>query len=148
MPKQKPNTETVDFRFTLTDEPGSPKILAAKWLRTRRTEALDFIARGMKPEITAQNGATPHQIHVAKIESAAFHRYMAEALGAQIALERGELPVIADAPPVSQVPIIATTPSPQASSLVAPSVDDDDDDDDYEVPPPNPDDEPDYEIDL
>jgi hypothetical protein len=131
MSKQNLNTETVDVRFTCTDEPGSPKILAAKWLRSHGTEALEFIARAMKPEIIAQDGATPSQIHIAMIASAAFHRYMAEALGAQIAFDRGRFPVMADTSPVSQVSIFATTPSPpQASSPVAPHVDEDDDDDD------------------
>jgi hypothetical protein len=142
MPKQNPNTETVDFRFVFTDKPDTPRMLAAKWLRSHKTEVLDFLARGMKPEIIADNGASPNQIHGAKVESAAFFRYLAESLGAQIAIDRGELPAVADTPLINQVPAI----SPQVSSPSpiplppsnpkegTPDNDDDDwDDDDDEV---------------
>lgn len=113
MPKQNPNTETVDFRFVFTDKPDTLRILAAKWLRSHKTEVLDFLVRGMKPEIIADNGATPNQIHGAKVESAAFFRYLAEALAAQIAIDRGELPAVADVPLIGQVP----AQSPQVSAL-------------------------------
>ena len=135
MLKQNVNTETVDFRFVLTDKPGAPRILAAKWLKLHKTEVLDFLTRALKPEIITDNGANPNQIHGAKVESAAFFRYMAEALGAQIAIDRGELPAI-DRSPISQIPI----PPAQASSpipLPIPSpkeetLDEDNDDDNWD----------------
>jgi hypothetical protein len=141
MPKQNPNTETVDFRFVFTDKPGTPRILAAKWLRSHKTEVLDFLARGMKPEIIADNDATPNQIHGAKVESAAFFRYLAEALGAQIAIDRGELPAVADAPLISQVLAISPQVSPPSRIPLLPTNpkeetpdnDDDDWDDDDEL---------------
>ena len=117
----------VDFRFVATIKPNSDRLVAAQWLRSNKLESLDNLVRGWKHEIIADNGATPAQIHAAKVESAAFFRYMAEVLGAQIAIERGELP--AAVPIVAQGLITASAPPPPASSP-APSVDEEEDDDD------------------
>jgi hypothetical protein len=148
MTKQNDNTETVEIRLVVKGRPDEMKILAAKWLRSNKFEALDFLAQGRKPEIIADN-ATPHQIHGAKVESAAFYRYLAEALASQIAIERGELPAVADAPLISQVPTFTIAPPLQPSPLVVlpessapepppeqssePDDDDDWDDDDFEM---------------
>jgi hypothetical protein len=125
MLKQNSSTETVDFRFVVTDKTNSARILAAKWLRSHKTEVLDFLSRGFKYEIAGDNDATLNQIHGAKIESAAFFRYMAEALGAQIAIERDDQPAIALPPP------IAPALSDQSSS--ASGADDDWDADDGDL---------------
>jgi hypothetical protein len=148
MTKQNDNTETVEIRLVVKGRPDEMKILAAKWLRSNKFEALDFLAQGRKPEIIADNDATPHQIHGAKVESAAFYRYLAEALSTQIAIERGELPAVADAPLISQVPTFTIAPPLLPSPLVVlpeplapepkqspPPEDEDDDwdDDDFEM---------------
>jgi hypothetical protein len=143
MPDKNDHTETVEIRLQVTGRPDEMKVLAAKWLRSNKTEVLDFLARGMKPEIIADNDATPSQIHGAKVESAAFFRYMAEALGAQIAIDRGQLPTVADAPLISQVPaeVVKVSsplpiPAPPPSAKVENPDDDDDwDDDDFPEPP-------------
>jgi hypothetical protein len=141
MQEQNLNTEKVDFRFVATDKPNSPRISAAKWLRSHKTEVLDFLTKAIKHEIISDNEATPAQIYWAKVESAAFHRYMAESLSAQIAVERGEFPTVDVV--ASQVQPFATNEengkrSPQLSSLdpqeVQPSLppEDDDNDEDWD----------------
>jgi hypothetical protein len=146
MQEQNSNTEKVDFRFVATEKPSSPRISAAKWLRSHKTEVLDFLTTAMKHEIIADNDdATPAQIYWAKVESAAFHRYMAEALAAQIAVEKGAIPEVADSSPAigqllpfpSPPPSRVTLPeSPPEQSLAPPPPEDEDDDwddDDFEM---------------
>jgi hypothetical protein len=89
MTEQNDNIETVEIRFIVTGRPDEMKILAAKWMRSNKTEAIEFLAQGKKPDIIASNGASPDQVHWAKIESAAFCKYLTEALSAQIAAEEG-----------------------------------------------------------
>jgi hypothetical protein len=89
MTEQNDNTETVEIRFVVTGRPDEMKILTAKWMRSNKTEAIEFLAQGKKPDIIASNGASPDRVHWAKIESAAFCKYLTEALSAQIAAEEG-----------------------------------------------------------
>lgn len=132
MAKQNNNTETVEIRFVVTGRPDETKILTAKWMRSNKTEVLEFLAQAKKTEIIADNGATPNRVHWAKIESAAFFKYLAEALSAQIAADTRVLPGDYG----QGTPQIPSKPKEFLE------------DDDYDIPPPNLDDEPGYEIDL
>lgn len=135
MTEQNDNTETVEIRLVVKGRPDEMKILVAKWLRSNKFEALDFLAQGRKSEIMADNGAAPNQIHGAKVESAAFFRYLAEALSAQIAIERGELPA---APLISQVTAPSPIPLPSSNSKEETTDADDDWGDDFPEPPEKP----------
>jgi hypothetical protein len=142
MAKQNNNTETVEIRFVVTGRPDETKILTAKWMRSNKTEVLEFLAQAKKTEIIADNGATPNRVHWAKIESAAFFKYLAEALSAQIAADTRVLPGdYGQGTPQGRSPRVQT---PQISSKPKEFLENDD----YDIPPPNPDDEPGYEIDL
>jgi hypothetical protein len=149
MPKQNHNTETVEIRLVITGRPDDPKLLAAKWMRSNKFEALDFLAQGKKAEIIADGGGTQNQILGAKMESSAFFTYLASALNAQIAVEKGAIPEVADvslvATPSASMPVMLTrspeepaelsTPeqSPPPGQPLKPDDDDDWDDDDDEV---------------
>jgi hypothetical protein len=148
MAKQNDNTETVEIRLVVTGRPDEMKVLAAKWMRSNKFEALDFLAQGKKAEIVADAGGTQNQILGAKIESSAFFTYLASALNAQIAVEKGAIPEVADVSPVAITPVMLPR-SPEAQvELSAPEQsppgqplpskvplepDDDDWDDDDEV---------------
>jgi hypothetical protein len=114
MTKQNDNTETVEIRLVVTGRPDEMKILAAKWMRSNKFEALDFLAQGKKPEIIAEEGASLNQIHGAKIESAAFFKYLAAALNAQIAVEKGEVPSMDN--PIEASGSRSTSSQPKAST--------------------------------
>jgi hypothetical protein len=145
MPKQNHNTETVEIRLVITGRPDDPKLLAAKWMRSNKFEALDFLAQGKKAEIIADGGGTQNQILGAKIESSAFFTYLASSLNAQIAVEKGAIPEVADVSPVAIAPVTLprspeepaelSTPeqSPPPGQPLKPDDDDDWDDDDDEV---------------
>jgi hypothetical protein len=145
MPKQNHNTETVEIRLVVTGRPDDPKLLAAKWMRSNKFEALDFLAQGKKAEIIADSGGTQNQILGAKIESSAFFTYLASSLNAQIAVEKGSIPEVADVSPVAIAPVMLprspeaqvelSTPeqSPAPGQPLKPDDDDDWDDDDDEV---------------
>jgi hypothetical protein len=61
-------------------------------MRSNKAEVIEFLSQAKKSEIVAGDGASPDRIHWAKIESAAFFRYLAEAFGAQIAADTGASP--------------------------------------------------------
>jgi hypothetical protein len=142
MPKQNHNTETVEIRLVVTGRPDDPKLLAAKWMRSNKFEALDFLAQGKKAEIIADSGGTQNQILGAKIESSAFFTYLASSLNAQIAVEKGSIPEVANVSPVVITPVMLprspeepaelSTPeqSPPPGQPLKPDDDDDWDDDD------------------
>jgi hypothetical protein len=130
MAKQNDNTETVDFRFVVTGRPDDIKVLTAKWMRSNKVEVIEFLSQAKKSEIVASDGASPDRIHWAKIESAAFFKYLAEAFGAQIAAETGvssganNYPAIKESPPsVSR----SAAPPLQSQQPLEPDEDDDDD---------------------
>jgi hypothetical protein len=134
MTKQNDNTETVDFRFVVTGRPDDIKVLTAKWMRSNKAEVIEFLSQAKKSEIVACDGASPDRIHWAKIESAAFFKYLAEAFGAQIASETGlspstTYPVVKE--PVPSIPL-STAPPLQPKDPLEPNEDNDDfDDDDF-----------------
>jgi hypothetical protein len=150
MAKQNDNTETIEIRLVVTARSDDPKLLAAKWMRSNKFEALDFLAQGKKAEIIADGGGTQNQILGAKVESAAFFTYLASSLNAQIAVEKGSIPEVADVSPLAtpsasmpvtlprspEVQAELSTPeqSPPPGQPLKPDDDDDDwDDDDDEV---------------
>ena len=136
MAKQNDNAETVEIRFVVTGRPDEIKILTAKWMRSNKAEVLEFLAQAKKTEIVTENGATPNRIHWAKIESAAFFRYLAEALSAQISADTGLLPgdcsqaVPREFSPRLQTPHVSLQPKIQVDPEPPLSNSDDFDDDD------------------
>jgi hypothetical protein len=94
MLKQNDNAETIEIRFIVKGRPDEMKVLAAKWMRSNKFEALDFLLQARKAEIIADEGATRDQIQGAKIESLAFFKYWVEVLTSQIAIGKGMIPEI------------------------------------------------------
>ena len=111
MTKQN-DSETIEIRLVVTGRTDDIKVRTAKWLRSNKAEALDFLAQGKKAQILAEDNSTPNQIQGARIESAAFHRYMAEAIGAQVAVGRGDFPTGCSYSP--QPVLFTPEPSPSA----------------------------------
>jgi hypothetical protein len=92
MQDQSSDSETVEVRLTVKGRPDELKIMAARWLKSNKFEALDFLAQARKSEILAEEGSTPHQIQAARLESMAFFRYLTDVLNTRIAAEKGEIP--------------------------------------------------------
>jgi hypothetical protein len=135
MPKKNDNTETIEIRLVVTGRPDEMKVLAAKWFRSNKFEALDFLAQGKKAEIIADGGGNQSQIHGAKIESSAFFAYLASSLNIQIAVEKGVTPEMGASPvtiPPASLSHSIPEQSPSPSTKVENPDDDDDDDDDWD----------------
>jgi hypothetical protein len=138
MTKQK-DSETIEIRLVVTGRSDDIRVQTAKWLRSNKAEALEFLAQAKKPQIISHENGADNQIQGARIESAAFHRYLAEAISAQIAVGRGDFPTGSYTPLISQLPAIIPDPplapiTQSSSPSPQPEDNDDDWDDDDEQP--------------
>jgi hypothetical protein len=128
MTKPNDNTETIDFRFVVTGRPDDLKVLTAKWMRSNKTEVVEFLSQAKKSEVVACDGASSNRVHWAKVECMSFFKYLAESFGAQISAETGAIPsvikpVAFDSPPLPR----STTPIPPEPVAPKKAAEDDDD---------------------